>query len=72
MHEPVAGNYYPVNSRIMLKDDELSLVVLNDRAQGGTSLNNGELELMVVKKYQINFIRTPKNNICHFRSIGDS
>lgn len=57
MNEPVAGNYYPVNSRILLSESpELTansgrtLIVLNDRAQGGTSMNDGELELMVSKR----------------------
>lgn len=47
--EPVAGNYYPVTSRITLKEDDrlLQLSILNDRAQGGTSLKPGEVELMM-------------------------
>ena len=49
--EPVAGNYYPVNSHIYLTDDqsnpEVLLALINDRSQGGTSLHDGELELMV-------------------------
>jgi len=49
VNEAVAGNYYPVNSRLILKDEEkkMQLAVLNDRAQGGTSLNDGEAEIMV-------------------------
>lgn len=49
VNEPIAGNYYPVNSRIILQDETngVSLVVLNDRAQGGSSMNDGEVELMV-------------------------
>lgn len=47
--EPVSGNYYPVTSRITLKDEEknVQLSLLNDRAQGGSSLKSGELELML-------------------------
>lgn len=47
--EPVASNYYPVTSKITIKDDQkdLRVSVLNDRSQGGSSLNEGELELMV-------------------------
>lgn len=50
--EPVSGNYYPINSHIYLTDaDQQALVALvNDRAQGGTSLKDGQLELMVIKR----------------------
>jgi lysosomal alpha-mannosidase len=47
--EPVASNYYPVTSKIVIKDElkELEVAILNDRAQGGTSLNEGVVELMI-------------------------
>ncbi|XP_069460399.1 lysosomal alpha-mannosidase-like [Ambystoma mexicanum] len=48
--EPVAGNYYPVNSRIYIKNKKVQLTVLTDRSQGGTSLTNGSLELMVHRR----------------------
>ncbi|XP_001866193.2 lysosomal alpha-mannosidase [Culex quinquefasciatus] len=48
--EPVAGNYYPVTAKIALQDDNLRLAVLNDRAQGGTSMQDGVLELMVHRR----------------------
>lgn len=47
--EPVAGNYYPVTTKIALEDDELRLAILTDRAQGGTSLVDGAIDLMVNK-----------------------
>ncbi|XP_067938019.1 lysosomal alpha-mannosidase-like [Watersipora subatra] len=49
VNEPVASNYYPVNSRIYIQDLKTSaqLTVLTDRTQGGASLNNGSLELML-------------------------
>lgn len=45
----MSGNYYPVTAKISLKDEEklLKLSVLTDRAEGGTSLKDGEIELMV-------------------------
>lgn len=46
--EPVSANYYPVTSRIVVRDAEKKEVaVLTDRAQGGTSMKDGEIELMV-------------------------
>ncbi|KAL1785109.1 lysosomal alpha-mannosidase [Sigmodon hispidus] len=45
--EPVAGNYYPVNTRIYISDGHQQLTVLTDRSQGGSSLKDGSLELMV-------------------------
>lgn len=49
VEEPIAGNYYPVTTKIFLRDEEknLRLTVLTDRSQGGTSLKDGEIELMV-------------------------
>lgn len=50
LEEPVAGNYYPVTTRISIKDENLRLSVLTDRAEGGTSLHDGEVEMMVSNK----------------------
>jgi hypothetical protein len=46
--EPVASNYYPITTAISLKTPESTLAVLPDRAQGGSSLVDGQIELMVV------------------------
>lgn len=50
--EPVSSNYYPVTSKIVIKDEtqKLQLAVLNDRAQGGSSLAEGQIELMVHRR----------------------
>lgn len=45
--EPVAGNYYPVTTVISTRDSTSEFGVLVDRAQGGTSLEDGVLEIMV-------------------------
>lgn len=56
--EEVAGNYYPVTSKISIKDHEgLEMAVLTDRAQGGSSLRDGEIELMV-KYFTFYFLTT--------------
>lgn len=49
VHERTSSNYYPVTSKISLKDEQkfLKLSVLTDRAEGGTSMQDGEIEMMV-------------------------
>ncbi|KAK3768425.1 hypothetical protein RRG08_053417 [Elysia crispata] len=50
--EPVAGNYFPVDSHINIKsgDSKYQLTVLVDRAEGGSSLNDGDVELMLHRR----------------------
>jgi alpha-mannosidase len=50
--EPVAGNYYPVNSMIAVDDGVHELVVLTDVSMGGASLRDGQVELMVHRRIQ--------------------
>lgn len=45
--EPIAGNYYPINSKIVIEDETHRLALLVDRAQGGASIFDGTVELMV-------------------------
>lgn len=47
IEEPIAGNYYPVTTKIAIDDGEQRLAVLTDRAQGGSSIFDGTVELMV-------------------------
>eukprot|EP00095_Tigriopus_kingsejongensis_P005742 maker-scaffold28_size608977-snap-gene-1.16 protein:Tk05742 transcript:maker-scaffold28_size608977-snap-gene-1.16-mRNA-1 annotation:"hypothetical protein DAPPUDRAFT_207420" len=48
--EPVASNYYPVTAGIYISDEANQMSVLNDRSQGGSSLKDGDLELMVHRR----------------------
>src|SRR5699024_3561250 len=50
--EPVASNYYPVNSRIYIRDqsEDIQLTVLTDRSQGGSSIHDGQVELMLHRR----------------------
>ncbi|KAH8328536.1 hypothetical protein KR067_010551 [Drosophila pandora] len=50
MTESVSGNYYPVTAQISIQDDKKRITLLNDRAQGGASLKDGELELMLHRR----------------------
>ncbi|XP_055714111.1 lysosomal alpha-mannosidase isoform X1 [Phlebotomus papatasi] len=50
LEEQVAGNYYPVTTNIAVEDQERRLSVMTDRAQGGSSLQDGAVELMVHRR----------------------
>ncbi|XP_016945443.3 lysosomal alpha-mannosidase isoform X1 [Drosophila suzukii] len=50
INEEVAGNYYPITTKIDLEDDTARMAILTDRAQGGSSLKEGSLELMVHRR----------------------
>lgn len=50
--EPVTSNYYPVSTKIAIEDKikGTRVAILNDRAQGGSSLNEGSMELMIHRR----------------------
>ncbi|KAL0809393.1 hypothetical protein ABMA28_011582 [Loxostege sticticalis] len=50
--KPVPACYYPVTSRICIHslNSSVEMCVLTDRPQGGTSYNEGEIELMVHRR----------------------
>ncbi|GAB6018756.1 hypothetical protein CHUAL_000428 [Chamberlinius hualienensis] len=50
--EPISGNYYPVNSRIYIKDSvkDAQFTVITDRSQGGSSIQDGDIELMLHRR----------------------
>lgn len=43
-------NYYPVNGVIGIEGLEKSFFILNDRSQGGSSMKEGEIELMIHRR----------------------
>lgn len=45
--EPVSGNYYPIQAFLGINDGETAFSVLADRAYGGSSLADGQVEVMV-------------------------
>ncbi|CAN6805925.1 unnamed protein product [Brassica oleracea] len=45
--QPVAGNYYPINHGIYLQDSQKEFSVMVDRAIGGSSIVDGQVELML-------------------------
>jgi lysosomal alpha-mannosidase len=50
VNEPVSGNYYPINSRIWIKDQTRQLAVLTDRSHGGGSIHDGSVEIMLHRR----------------------
>ncbi|XP_052825399.1 lysosomal alpha-mannosidase [Octopus bimaculoides] len=50
--EPVAGNYYPITSRAYIRatNEDLQFTVLTDRSQGGGSIHNGSVEIMLHRR----------------------
>jgi alpha-mannosidase len=48
-----AANYFPVNSIISLDDGKAELAVISDVSVGGSSLRDGQLELMLHRRIQV-------------------
>ncbi|CAF4891977.1 unnamed protein product [Rotaria sp. Silwood1] len=48
--ETVSGNYYPINSRIWIKEDNRQFTVLTDRSEGGGSIQDGSIEIMLHRR----------------------
>ena len=50
--QDVSANYYPVGSAISIFDEErkVRMTLMNDRSQGGSSLQDGQLELMLNRR----------------------
>ncbi|KAL5754442.1 hypothetical protein ACOSP7_022662 [Xanthoceras sorbifolium] len=50
VNQPVAGNYYPLNLGIFTTDKKSEFSVLVDRATGGASIEDGEVEIMLHRR----------------------
>ncbi|CAF4577618.1 unnamed protein product, partial [Rotaria sp. Silwood2] len=48
--DPISSNYYPINSRIWIRDQDRQLTILTDRSQGGGSICDGSIEIMVHRR----------------------
>ena len=73
-NEPVAENYYPVNSMISVDDGRNELAVVTDVSMGGSSMVDGQVELMVhrrVQKDDSRGVQEPLNEtMCGCNDIG--
>ncbi|KAK8957105.1 hypothetical protein KSP39_PZI000968 [Platanthera zijinensis] len=60
--QPVAGNYYPLNLGMYTEDKNYELSILVDRACGGSSIHDGQLEIMLHRRILDNgFLGEPLN-----------
>ncbi|KAM1810189.1 hypothetical protein ACFX12_026980 [Malus domestica] len=50
VNQPVAGNYYPLNLGMFTSDNKSEFSVLVDRATGGSSIEDGQIELMLHRR----------------------
>ncbi|CAN8256400.1 unnamed protein product [Cochlearia groenlandica] len=50
VNQPAAGNYYPINHGIYLQDSKKEFSVMVDRAFGGSSIVDGQVELMLHRR----------------------
>ncbi|KAL3617629.1 hypothetical protein CASFOL_037950 [Castilleja foliolosa] len=48
--QPIAGNYYPINHGIYIKDENRELSILVDRSVGGSSIADGDVEIMIHRR----------------------
>ncbi|CAF4688271.1 unnamed protein product [Rotaria sp. Silwood2] len=55
--EQSAGNYYPLVTGIMIQNaqQDLQMSIITDRAQGGGSIKDGQVEIMVSENVMIRF-----------------
>lgn len=47
VNEPISGNFYPINAKIAIEEGNKRLAILTDRSQGGSSIIDGTLDIMV-------------------------
>ncbi|CAF5197906.1 unnamed protein product, partial [Rotaria magnacalcarata] len=50
VYESVSGNYYPIPSRVWIKDNQRQMTILTDRSEGGSSMHDGSVELMIHRR----------------------
>ncbi|VAI39198.1 unnamed protein product [Triticum turgidum subsp. durum] len=50
VNQPVAGNYYPINLGIYVEDGSKELSILVDRSVGGSSIKDGQIEIMLHRR----------------------
>lgn len=65
--EKISGNYYPVTAKIAIEDVNHRMAILTDRAQGGSSLYDGSIEIMVTVLYFIRIFFLLPRHLIHIK-----
>ncbi|KAJ4843311.1 hypothetical protein Tsubulata_030219 [Turnera subulata] len=71
VNQPVAGNYYPLNLGLYIKDQKSELSVLVDRATGGGSIRDGQVELMLHRRLVVDDSRGVVGSLDESVCVGD-
>lgn len=69
--EPVAGNYYPMTTGAYLKQDNDSLSILTDRAQGVASLASGTMEVMLHRRLLVDDNKGVRQALNETETVSD-
>ncbi|CAA0412387.1 unnamed protein product [Arabidopsis thaliana] len=72
VNEPIAGNYYPLNLGMYIKDEKAELSVLVDRATGGASIKDGEIELMLHRRTSMDDSRGVEESLVETVCVNDT
>lgn len=71
VNQPAAGNYYPINLGIYVEDNKTEFSVLVDRSIGGSSLKDGQIELMVHRRLLLDDSRGVEEALNETDCVGD-
>ncbi|CAJ1787433.1 unnamed protein product [Sphenostylis stenocarpa] len=71
VNQPAAGNYYPINLGIYMEDSKTEFSVLVDRSIGGSSLQDGQIELMVHRRLLLDDSRGVAEALNETDCVGD-
>ncbi|XP_010478748.1 PREDICTED: probable alpha-mannosidase At5g66150 [Camelina sativa] len=72
VNEPIAGNYYPITLGMYTKDEKAELSVLVDRATGGASIKDGEIELMLHRSMCMDDSRGVEESLAETVCVNDT
>lgn len=66
----VTANYYPVQTAIAIQDDDMRFIVMNDRSQGGSVIQDGRVELMQNRRLNVDDHRGMGEPLSEANSVG--